>query len=60
VSGDLHGDQQIVAAGFAYLRPRARWPCSLNDHLGGVAMRVAIATRVEGVNLEDEAARGMG
>jgi hypothetical protein len=27
---------------------------------GGVATRVAIATRVEGINLEDEAACGMG
>ena len=39
VSGDLHGDQQTVATGFAYLRLRARWPW------------VAMAMRAEGVNL---------
>ncbi|HKF89632.1 MAG TPA: hypothetical protein VKB85_16360 [Propionibacteriaceae bacterium] len=60
MSGELYGDHQIVAAGFACLRPRARWSCSLNESLGGVATRVAIATRVEGINLEDEAACGMG
>jgi len=36
---DLHGDQQTVATGFAYLRLRARWPW------------VAMAMRAEGVNL---------